>query len=302
MTRTLNALVAAAVLAFGALARRAERRAGDRVRQQRRSAEDAGRRLRRRSRRRRRQFEGPDLRLHAHRPSLRDARRQPHVLRTAARGCSSSITTGKFVRELGPGRLRLQRRDRPARRSAGQRLDDRRGGQPGREVRPEGRVALVLGRKPEAINVRPGAPPAAAEPAAAAAAAPAAAARRCAGGAGRPADAAAAARRDRARPGSTLQPSDRRRVGSRPATSTSPTASAPTTASRSSTRTAASSSSGDRPAPGTGQFNGVKALAVDAQGNVYVADAGNKRIQVFDARRHVQVAVRQRRHAARRCA
>jgi len=32
-----------------------------------------------------------------------------------------------------------------------------------------------------------------------------------------------------------------------------------------------------------GQFAGVKSLAVDAQGNVYVADAGNKRIQVFDA-------------------
>ena len=34
---------------------------------------------------------------------------------------------------------------------------------------------------------------------------------------------------------------------------------------------------------GQGQFNGVKAIAIDAQGNVYVADAGNKRIQVFDA-------------------
>lgn len=32
-----------------------------------------------------------------------------------------------------------------------------------------------------------------------------------------------------------------------------------------------------------GQFDGVKSLAVDAQGNVYVADQGNKRIQVFDA-------------------
>jgi hypothetical protein len=31
-----------------------------------------------------------------------------------------------------------------------------------------------------------------------------------------------------------------------------------------------------------GQFNGVKALAIDAQGNVYAADAGNKRIEVFD--------------------
>ncbi|HEU4891210.1 MAG TPA: 6-bladed beta-propeller [Vicinamibacterales bacterium] len=34
---------------------------------------------------------------------------------------------------------------------------------------------------------------------------------------------------------------------------------------------------------GAGQFNGVKALAIDAQGNIYAADAGNKRIQVFDA-------------------
>ena len=34
---------------------------------------------------------------------------------------------------------------------------------------------------------------------------------------------------------------------------------------------------------GPGQFNGVKALAIDAQDNVYVADVGNKRIQVFDA-------------------
>ena len=31
-----------------------------------------------------------------------------------------------------------------------------------------------------------------------------------------------------------------------------------------------------------GQFNGVRSIAIDAQGNVYVADAGNKRIQVFD--------------------
>jgi DNA-binding beta-propeller fold protein YncE len=32
-----------------------------------------------------------------------------------------------------------------------------------------------------------------------------------------------------------------------------------------------------------GQFNGVKSLAVDAQDNIYVADIGNKRIQVFDS-------------------
>jgi DNA-binding beta-propeller fold protein YncE len=34
---------------------------------------------------------------------------------------------------------------------------------------------------------------------------------------------------------------------------------------------------------GPGQFQGVKALAIDAQGNVYAADIGNKRIQVFDS-------------------
>src|SRR5262245_36690202 len=34
---------------------------------------------------------------------------------------------------------------------------------------------------------------------------------------------------------------------------------------------------------GDGQFNGAKAIAIDAQGNVYVADAGNKRVQVFDS-------------------
>jgi len=31
-----------------------------------------------------------------------------------------------------------------------------------------------------------------------------------------------------------------------------------------------------------GQFNSVRGIALDMQGNVYVADAGNKRIQVFD--------------------
>jgi DNA-binding beta-propeller fold protein YncE len=34
---------------------------------------------------------------------------------------------------------------------------------------------------------------------------------------------------------------------------------------------------------GEGQFDGVKGIAIDAQGNVYVADNGNKRIQVFDS-------------------
>ena len=34
---------------------------------------------------------------------------------------------------------------------------------------------------------------------------------------------------------------------------------------------------------GPGQFSGVKALAIDARGDIYAADAGNRRIQVFDA-------------------
>jgi sugar lactone lactonase YvrE len=33
-----------------------------------------------------------------------------------------------------------------------------------------------------------------------------------------------------------------------------------------------------------GQFNSLRGIALDAQGNVYVADAGNKRIQVFDGK------------------
>ena len=86
--------------------------------------------------------------------------------------------------------------------------------------------------------------------------------------------------------------------GTRPATSTSPMAWAPTTGSPRSTRTAASSSSGARPAPSPASSRGLKAIAIDAQGDVYVADAGNKRIQVFDGDGHVQAPVRQRRHAA----
>ncbi len=34
---------------------------------------------------------------------------------------------------------------------------------------------------------------------------------------------------------------------------------------------------------GPGQFNGIRGLAIDTAGLLYVADAGNKRIQVFDA-------------------
>ena len=250
MTRTAQGFVAAAVLALGGVAGR--RRApcpeiafdtnADLL-------QDAERRLRRRGRRRRRQFEGPDLRLHAHRSSLRHARRQPHVL--ARRLAAVPVRSDRQVRARArAGRLRLQRRDRAARRSAGQRLDDRRRRQPGGEVRHRG--ARRAGARPKARDDRR---------AAARSRRTGARGRRRAGSGGAPAGAGRrpdrAARRRTAgpatgTPGSTLQPADRRRVGLAPATSTSPTASAPTTASPSSTRTAASSSTGARPGPGRG--------------------------------------------------
>ena len=68
-----------------------------------------------------------------------------------------------------------------------------------------------------------------------------------------------------------------------PATSMWLTASAPTTASSSWPATVGSSSTGGPTGSAPGEFNGVKGLAIDAQGNVYVADVGNRRIQVFDA-------------------
>jgi hypothetical protein len=61
-------------------------------------------------------------------------------------------------------------------------------------------------------------------------------------------------------------------TGSRPATPVS----------RSSTRTGTSSSRGDRAAANRASFDSIRGIVLDAQGNVYVADAGNKRIQVFD--------------------
>ena len=40
-----------------------------------------------------------------------------------------------------------------------------------------------------------------------------------------------------------------------------------------------------------GQFNSLHGIAIDAQGNVYVADAGNKRIQVFDGEGTFKTAI-----------
>ena len=139
----------------------------------------------------------------------------------------------------------------------------------------DGRVALVLGRKPEAINVRPGA---------------AGGGRGAAeGGRGAPAGGAEAGRGGGGRglPGSGLPGSSFNR----------PTDVAWDKAGNiyiadglgNTNRVAKFDKDGrfirqwGSTGSENGQFTGVKSLAIDAQGNVYVADAGNKRVQVFDA-------------------
>ena len=69
--------------------------------------------------------------------------------------------------------------------------------------------------------------------------------------------------------------------GTRPATFSSPTVTA-TPASPSSTRTGEFVKSWGATGTEPGQFDTPHSVAVDASGNVYVADMGNQRIQVFD--------------------
>lgn len=159
----------------------------------------------------------------------------------------------------------------------------------------EGRVALVLGRKPETISVRPGPPPggpAVPPPGGGGAGAGA--------GAGTGAGAGAGAGPGAGAPGAPGQGGG----GPRPPGSGIPGSSfnRPTDVAwdkagniyvadgiGTNSRVAKFDKDGrfikhwGSTGSAPGQFNGVKALAIDAQGNVYVADAGNKRIQVFDA-------------------
>ena len=139
----------------------------------------------------------------------------------------------------------------------------------------EGRIALVLGRKPEAINVRPAAPGggrgAAAEGA----------------GGGRGAAPGGAGGRGGGPPGAGIPGS----TFNRPTDVTWDRAGNIYIADGigNTNRVAKFDKDGKfirqwgSTGSENGQFAGVKSLAVDAQGNVYVADIGNKRIQVFDA-------------------
>jgi DNA-binding beta-propeller fold protein YncE len=136
----------------------------------------------------------------------------------------------------------------------------------------EGRVALVLGRKPEAIAVRPrqatpgGAPGAGGGPG---------------GGGGAGGGANANRRPGEGIPGSSFsKPSDVAwdKNGNIYVADGMGTTNRVAKFDKDGRFLKHWGSTGTEP----GQFQGLKAIAVDAQGDVYVADAGNKRIQVFD--------------------
>jgi hypothetical protein len=133
----------------------------------------------------------------------------------------------------------------------------------------EGRVALVLGRKPEAISVRPAAPRGGG-PGAGRGAAPA--------GRGGPGGALPGS----GTPGSTFnRPSDVAwdRAGNiYIADGMAGNVNRIAKFNKEGNFLKQWGSTGSE----NGQFDGPKALAVDAQGNVYVADSGNNRVQVFD--------------------
>jgi hypothetical protein len=213
--------------------------------------------------------------------------------RTFARGGSRLLQfdrTGKFERELGQDvygfnaaiGLRVDAQDHvwtiDAAASQVVKFDT------------EGRVALVLGRKPETINVRPGAP----------------------GGGGRGPSTGSAqvgAEAGRGGPPSAATPEAGRGAAPGGRGGGAPGSGLPGSTFNRPTDVAWDKAGNIYIADGigntnrvakfdkdgrfirqwgstgaeSGQFTGVKSLAIDAQGSVYVADAGNKRIQVFDA-------------------
>lgn len=208
--------------------------------------------------------------------------------RTFSRGGSRLFQfdpTGKFMRELGQDVYGFNA-------AIGLRVDPQdnvwtidEGANQVVKFDSEGRIVLVLGRKPETISVRP-APPGGAGPGAGA---PAGAPAGTAGaGTSPPAGAAAPAGGQPARlPGSGIPGSS----FSRPTDVAWDRAGNIYIADGIGTNNRVAKFDKDgrflkhwgSTGQGASQFAGVKALAIDAQGNVYVADAGNKRVQIFDA-------------------
>ena len=146
---------------------------------------------------------------------------------------------------------------------------------------PAGRITLVLGRKPEAINVRP------APPAAAAAGGEGARGSEGGRGAGVGGGEGGGGGRGRGNPGAGTpgsafsRPTDVAwdRDGNIYVADGIGTNNRIAKFDKDGRFLSHWGSTGSSP----GQFNGVKALAIDSAGNVYAADAGNKRIQVFGA-------------------
>ena len=232
----------------------------------------------RRSGRRRDQLARPDFRLRANRPRRRHARRRAHLL--SWRLAAVSVRQQRQVRQGDrPGRLRRELRAAGARGSAGQHLDRRRRLESDREVRS--RRPLSDGARPEAGEHRR--PAGTGMPASGAGRRGGARSRRPSAGAAAvvaAADAAAAARRRRHQ-WRQLQPAVGCHVGSRrqhlrgrrlrheqPHRQVHQG------------RQLREDVGPDRIGPGAVQQ--IRGIASDAAGNIYVADAGNKRIQVFD--------------------
>ena len=150
---------------------------------------------------------------------------------------------------------------------------------------PAGQVQMLLGRKAEADRVPALAARAAGGRRQQARLRPAAGAAALERRARRPVGAAAVAVEDLQAPGSLRisfsgLPTWR---GTPRETSMSPTASAPNSRVAKFDKNGKFVKSWGSTGTAPGQFSGVHGIAIDAKGNVYVADAGNKRIQVFDS-------------------
>ena len=181
--------------------------------------------------------------------------------------------TGKFVRELGQDvygfnaaiGLRVDPQDNVWTIDAGANQVVK--------FDTNGQVALVLGRKPETMPVRPAAPPAGGGPGGGGSGGP---------GGGGQGGAAANRRPGEGTPGSTFfRPSDVAwdSAGNIYVADGMGANNRIAKFDKEGRFIRQWGATGSQP----GEFRGVKALAIDARGNVYAADYGNRRIQVFDA-------------------